>query len=498
MGERGDYDAVYRASMDDPGAFWLDAARGVDWVTPPTRAHDDRRPLVRWFPGARLNTCHNALDRHVDGWPGRPGRPGLRQPGHRGGADAAPTGSCATRWPGSPGVLRQPGVGHGRPGRASTCRWSPRPWSPCWPAPGSAPCTRWSSAGSPPHELAVRIDDARPRSSCRRRAASSRTGSSTTSPCSTWRWTRPSTGPSTASSCSGRRLEAALVAGRDLDWAEPMAEADPPPACHRSRPPTRCTSSTPRARPARPRASSATTAATPWPCRGAWRHVYGVAPGERVLGGHRTSAGSSATPTSSTRPLLAGATTVLYEGKPVGTPDAGAFWRVVADHGVDVAVHRAHGHPGHPERGPRRRAAGRPRPVRAARPVPGGRAARPRHLPLGRRDARASRSSTTGGRPRPGWPIAANCLGIEPLPIKPGSPTKPVPGYDVRVLDERRRPCRAGVEGAVCPSGCRCRRARCRRCTRTTSATSAPTCRAFPGHYLTGDGGYSTRTATCS
>ena len=89
-----------------------------------------------------------------------------------------------------------------------------------------------------------------------------------------------------------------------------------------------------------------------------------------------------------------------------------------------------------------------------------------------------------------GWPIAANLEGIEPLPIKPGSPTVPVPGYDVQVLDARGRAGPSRAPRARSASGCRCRRARCRRCGATTTATSASYLAAYPGYYLTGDGGY--------
>ena len=86
-------------------------------------------------------------------------------------------------------------------------------------------------------------------------------------------------------------------------------------------------------------------------------------------------------------PLISGVTTVLYEGKPVGTPDAGAFWRVIAEHRVAGALHRAHRHPRDPEGGPRGQAARGPRHLVPADPVPGRRAARPGHLPLGDREA---------------------------------------------------------------------------------------------------------------
>ena len=89
-----------------------------------------------------------------------------------------------------------------------------------------------------------------------------------------------------------------------------------------------------------------------------------------------------------------------------------------------------------------------------------------------------------------GWPIAANLRGLEPLPIKPGSPSVPVPGWDVRILDERGRGGAAPAPRAPSASGCRCRRARCRPCGRTTSGTSTSYLSAFDGYYLSGDGGY--------
>src|SRR5216117_972895 len=72
----GAYEDAYRGSLVDPEGFWLAAAAGLDWSTPPTKALDaSRAPLYRWFPDGELNTCHNALDRHVDG--GRADQPAL-------------------------------------------------------------------------------------------------------------------------------------------------------------------------------------------------------------------------------------------------------------------------------------------------------------------------------------------------------------------------------------------------------------------------------------
>jgi propionyl-CoA synthetase len=187
-------------------------------------------------------------------------------------------------------------------------------------------------------------------------------------------------------------------------------------------------------------------------------------------------------------PLLAGCTTVLYEGKPVGTPDAGAFWRVVAEHGVS-ALFTA------------------PTAIRAIKKEdPTGERMRQYDLsPLRTLFLAGERldpdtytwASERLGTPvidnwwqtETGWPICANLRGLEPMPVKPGSPTVSVPGYDVRVLGEGGKEVPPGTEGAICirlpmPPG-----------TLPTlwhddERYVASYLSAFDGYYLTGDGGH--------
>lgn len=187
-------------------------------------------------------------------------------------------------------------------------------------------------------------------------------------------------------------------------------------------------------------------------------------------------------------PLLVGATTVLYEGKPVGTPDAGAFWRVISEHGVQ-ALFTA------------------PTALRAVKKVD------PEADELKKYDLSQFRTLFMAGerldpetyhwahdilgtpvvdhwwQTETGWPIAANPRGLEPMPVKPGSATKPVPGWDVRILDQAGEELPAGREGAITlklplPPGSlptlwgddeRYREAYLSR---------------YPGYYLTGDSGY--------
>jgi propionyl-CoA synthetase len=186
-------------------------------------------------------------------------------------------------------------------------------------------------------------------------------------------------------------------------------------------------------------------------------------------------------------PLITGATTVLYEGKPVGTPNPGAFWRVVEQHRVTTMFTA-------------------PTALRAIKKEdPGGAfiAARDlsslRHLFLAG-ERLDPETYTWAGRhldipvidnwwqTETGWPIAANLRGLDPMPTRPGSPTVPVPGYDVHVVDSTGADVPAGTDGAIVirlplPPGC------LPTLWGDDQRFVASYLTAFPGSYLTGDGG---------
>jgi propionyl-CoA synthetase len=490
----GAYEEAYRRSVDDPEGYWGEAAGLLDWEVPPGRV---LTPLDahhhRWFEGGVLNTCHNALDRHVTG--GRGDQVALIH-------DSPVTGRVSrytyaelrdevARFA---GALAGLGVGAGD---------TVIVYMPMVPEAVVAmlACARLGAVhsvvfgGFAPHELAIRIDDARPK-------------------------------VIVSASCG-------IEVGRIVEYM-PLVEAALAEAAH---PPAHCVvlqregataggAPLPRAatRAGRDRDWEELAAgASPVPCTpvGAWDPLYilytsgttGMPKGVvRDNGGHAVALRRSMDDIFDTgpgqvfwaasdvgwvvghsyivyAPLLTGCTTVLYEGKPVGTPDPGAFWRVIAEHGVRTLFTA-------------------PTAFRAIRKED------PDAEHLARHDLGGFAALFLAGerldpdtyhwaaehlrRPvidhwwqtESGWPIVANCLGIEPLPVKAGSPTRPVPGHRVRVLDpETRREVPAGVEGAIAielplPPGW------LPTLWGDDERFVASYLSAFRGHYATGDGGF--------
>ncbi|GGL32222.1 propionyl-CoA synthetase [Planomonospora parontospora] len=477
------YAEVFARSIADPEGFWGEAARAVAWGRAPERVLDDADPpFYRWFPDGELNTCFNALDRHVEA--GHGGRIALVY-------DSPVTGTCrrityaelleeVARFA---GVLRDLGVARGD--RVVV-------YMPMVPEAVVAmlACARLGAVhsvvfgGFAPKELAVRIDDARPRVVVSASCGIEPTRIVPYKPMLDAALDLAEHRPEHCVILQREQAPAELVEGRDVDWASTRAE---PAGCV----PVRATdplyvlytSGTTGPPKGVVRDNGGHAVALLW----SMKNVYGVRPGEVfwaasdvgwVVGHSYIVYG----------PLLLGATTVLYEGKPVGTPDAGAFWRVVAEHRVN-ALFTA------------------PTAFRAIRRED------PDAALLGAHDVSSLRTLFLAGerldpdtyrwaaerlgvpvidnwwQTETGWPVAANLRGLEPMPVKPGSPTVPVPGYDVRVLRPDGSECGPGEEGAICirlplPPG------------------AFPTLwqdderyvksylSAFPGHYLTGDGGY--------
>ncbi|MDX3568253.1 propionyl-CoA synthetase [Streptomyces sp. ID05-47C] len=480
----GKYEDVFRASTEDPENFWLTAAEGIDWDVAPQRALDaSGAPFYRWFPDGRLNVCFNALDRHVDA--GRGDQPALVH-------DSPVTGTRRTytyahlrdEVAAFAGGLAQLGVEQGD--RVVI-------YMPMVPEAAIAmlACARIGAVhsvvfgGFAPRELALRIDDAAPKvivsASCGIEGKRVIAYKPLLDRAIELAVHKPE-----KSVILQRPQERAELGADDLDWADLVAAA-PPADCVPV--PANAplyilyTSGTTGKPKGVVRDSGGYAVALHW-SMGA---VYDVGPGETMFTGSDVGwvVGHSYIVYA---PLLVGATTVLYEGKPVGTPDAGQFWRVAAEYRVKTMFTA-------------------PTAFRAIRKEdPKGLLAADhnlsglRHLFLAgeRLDPETYRWASTlldipvidhWWQTETGWPIVANPVGIEAAPVKPGSPTRPLPGWDVRVLDPSGDPAPAGVDGAIVvklplPPGA------LPTLWNDDERYVASYLSAFDGYYLTGDSGH--------
>ncbi|MEU3339430.1 propionyl-CoA synthetase [Streptomyces sp. NPDC002144] len=440
----GRYEDVFRAAAEDPENFWLRAAQAVDWEAAPTRALDSSRaPFHRWYPDGRLNVCFNAVDRHVEA--GRGEQPALVY-------DSPVTGTRRTytyaqlrdEVAAFAGALTGLGVGHGD--RVVI-------YMPMIPEAAVAmlACARIGAVhsvvfgGFAPPELAVRIDDAAPKvvvsASCGIEGRRVIPYKPLLDQAIELAAHRPE-----KRVIVQRPQEPAELGPDDLDWADLVATAPAAPCV-----PVAATD---------PLYILYTSGTTGKPkgvvrdCGGyavalLWSMgaVYDIGPGETMFTGSDVGwvVGHSYIVYG---PLLAGATTVLYEGKPVGTPDAGQFWRVAAEYGVKTMFTA-------------------PTAFRAIRKedpkgtlTAGYDLSRLRYLFLAgeRLDPETYHWASAlldipvidhWWQTETGWPIVANPVGIEAAPVKPGSPTRPLPGWDVRVLDPSGQPVPPGVDGAI-------------------------------------------------
>ncbi|MDX1711823.1 MAG: AMP-binding protein, partial [Rhodovibrionaceae bacterium] len=432
----GHYEEIYRRSLDDPEGFWGEAAEDIHWIEKWDRVLDDSNPpFYRWFAGGVLNTCYNALDRHVEA--GKGDKPALiydspvtEQIAHYTYADLR---DHVARFA---GALAAQGVAKGD--RVII-------YMPMVPEAAIAmlACARLGAihsvvfGGFAASELAKRIDDAKPKAIVSASCGIEPGRVVAYKPLLDAAIDKAKSKPDCCIVLQRPMEKAELSDGRDLDWQEAMDAAEP----HDCVPVEATdplyilyTSGTTGQPKGIVRDNGGHAVALKWTMKNIYNigedEVWWTASDVGWVVGHSYLVYA---------PLLHGCTTVLYEGKPVGTPDAGAFWRVISQHKA-VSLFTA------------------PTAFRAIRQQD------PDGKMIAEHDISDFRALFLAGercdpdtlhwaedklqvpvidhwwQTETGWAIAANPLGIEKMPVKPGSPTRPAPGWDVQVLDNDGKP----------------------------------------------------------
>jgi len=438
------YADVYRSWRDDPEAFWMDAAEAIDWERKPTKAlFDGNAPLYEWFCDGVTNTCWNAVDRHVAT---RGDQAAIIY-------DSPVTGTketisyrdLRTKVARLAGALKDRGIGKGD--RVIV-------YMPMVPEALFAmlAVTRIGAihsvvfGGFASSELAVRIDDARPKAILSASCGIESGRVVEYKPLLDGAIDAATHKPDFTLILQRAQAPASMVAGRDLDWndaQESAAEADCVFVEGNHPAYILYTSGTTGQPKGVVRPSGGHLVALNW----TMKNIYNVDPGDVFWAASDVGwvVGHSYICYA---PLIHGNTTVVFEGKPVGTPDAGTFWRVISEHNVRCFFTA-------------------PTAFRAIKRED------PEGEMLGGYDLSCLNALYLAGeradpdtiewardllnvpvidhwwQTETGYTIAGNPMGIERLPVKLGSPTVPMPGYRIEILDDDGRPVPTGELGSV-------------------------------------------------
>mgnify|MGYP001372402852 FL=1 len=440
-----DYHSIYKSWQADPESFWMEAAEGIDWDQKPTFAlNESNEPLFEWYTDSYVNTCFNAVDRHVEKGQGDQtaiiyDSPITGKKQHISYAQLLEKTSLLA------GSLLKKGITKGD--RVII-------YMPMVPEAIVAmlACARIGAihsvvfGGFASHELAVRIDDAQPKIILAASCGIEPGRVIEYKPLIDGAIELSEHKPESVVILQRPEAAASLIPGRDFDWNEFQLNAEP----------TNCimvegnhpayilyTSGTTGAPKGVVRPTAGHLVALHW----SMKNIYNIDPGDVFWAASDVGwvVGHSYICYA---PLIHGNTTVLFEGKPVGTPDAGTFWRVISEHKVKAFFTA-------------------PTAFRAIK----------REDPEGKFKSQYDLSCLqalflAGERADPdtinwaknllgvpvidhwwqtetGWTIVGNPMGIEQLPIKVGSPSVPMPGYDVKILDNDGNELPRGELGAV-------------------------------------------------
>lgn len=478
-----DYQAIYQQSIEQPEAFWRSQAEEIPWYTPPkTILSQDDNGFYRWFEGGELNTSYLALDYHVE--TGRGEQNALIY-------DSPVTGTqkkftyqeLRDAVAEFAGVLQGQGIVKGD--RVII-------YMPMIPEAVIAmlACARLGAihsvvfGGFAPNELAIRIDDATPKLLITASYGIEVTRRIDYKPLVDRALELSQDPPENVILYQRPEANDNIVPGRDLLWHElSAAPADPIPLAATDPLYILYTSGTT----GKPKGVLRDNGGHAVALKYSMKTIYGVEPGSVYWAASDIGwvVGHSYIVYA---PLLHGCTTILYEGKPIRTPDAGAFWRLVAEHQVQTLFTA-------------------PTAFRAVKKED------PEGQLKTKYDISCLKSVFLAGerldpptydwlvellkipvidhwwQTETGWPIVANPAGIELFPVKSGSSTRPVPGYDVRILDSAGVEVPAGETGNVViklplPPGC------LPTLWQNDDHFKASYLSMFPGYYLTADGGY--------